>query len=115
MPVVLDTQFRNQMLNSLESLISFCSEQMSRSIEVLEKECDGSSAISQAVIEQQFKIKDIEQTFYACVKSQPFVLSKVPLSGIDFINNAMSKFADLNNSILESEIAKINKAKAEML
>ena len=35
MPIVLDTQFRNQMLNSLETLISFCSEQMNKSIEVL--------------------------------------------------------------------------------
>lgn len=43
------------------------------------------------------------------------MLSKVPLSGIDFINNALSKFADLNNAILEAEIAKFNKAKAEKL
>ena len=39
----------------------------------------------------------------------------MPLSGIDFINNALSKFAGLNNAILEKEIAKFNKDKAHKL
>ena len=67
LPIILDTQFRNQMLNSLETLISFCSEQMKKSIEVLEQESEG-RPISKEVIEQQRKIKDIEQTFFSCIK-----------------------------------------------
>lgn len=42
-------------------------------------------------------------------------MSKVPLSGISFLNTALSKFTDLNSTIIEQEIAKFGKARADEL
>lgn len=41
LPIVLERQFRDQMLSSLEMLIDLCKEQLSKSIEILERESGG--------------------------------------------------------------------------
>lgn len=67
---------------------------------------------SQLISEQEMKMSKIINDFDKCIKRQTFVLSKVPVQAIDFINNALKKFAKINNILLQNEIGKYNRERA---
>lgn len=68
LPVVLDPKFREQILQSLVMLLELCTDQLSKSIEILIRE-SGGQPVPKAILAHKQKLDDIHQTFHASIKS----------------------------------------------
>lgn len=64
---------------------------------------------SNLINKQKVVIMKIEKEFEAAISKQPYVVSKIPIHGIDFAREALMKFNCESNKILQQELGHFNK------
>lgn len=86
------------MIKQLESLISFSLDQINKSQQIFLDEVEEESNL---IKKQKAVIDKIKTEFESAIANQPYVVSKIPIHGIDFAREALMKFNIESNKILQ--------------